>query len=543
MRVLGLGGSNHDLSAALYENGQITVYIEEERLNRRKHCLDIGMGAARALAVDYCLEAAGLQFNQIDIVACNDILTPLYGQRYRRHQKTYNHHLTHAASAFYTSGFEHAAVLVLDGYGSALPSGDGVETISILAADASGIRRLRCSGGPLSREGATPVFENSLGGLYLTVTRAVGFGFLEEGKTMGLSAYGLPRYVEELSNFFGFDGVALRFSAANEAALIKWISEELAGARGETELFQVKADFACAAQHWLQSIVLDLAREAKRLSGSSNLCIAGGVALNSVANWLVQRDSGFTNIFVPPFCHDAGTSIGAAYLAARECAPDTVKPTSPISAYLGREYSQDEIERTVAAFADQLIVTRPEDAFGEVARLLESGQIVGFFQGKSEAGPRSLGHRSILADPRRGEMKDIINRRIKHREPFRPFAPVVLAERQHRYFDCSVTSPYMLLIAPVRLEARHLIPAVTHADGTARLQTVTPNLSPELAILLHKFEELSGVGVLLNTSFNDNGEPIIETPADAIRCFLKIDLDALIVGPFVLRRRPQDQTQ
>jgi carbamoyltransferase len=318
----------------------------------------------------------------------------------------------------------------------------------------------------------------------------------------------------------------------------EWVSREFIEAFGpprepESQMDQRHHDIAAALQAVTEEIGLHLTRSLQRTTGEQNLCLAGGVALNCVMNGRILRESGFKDVFVQPMANDAGTSLGAAlYVYHMKLGHPRVEPLRDI--YLGSEFTSEEFGKALGRHPVRW--HRSEDPAREVAHLLADGKIIGWFQGRMEVGPRALGNRSILADPRRAEMKDVINARVKHREGFRPFAPSVLEEKADDYFDRAYTSPYMILNFEVRPEKRDVIPAVTHVDGTARVQTVARAVNPLYYRLIEEFERLTGVPVLLNTSFNVRGEPIVHTPDDAIRCFLSTGMDRLVLGDHIVEK-------
>ncbi|MBB6729982.1 carbamoyltransferase [Cohnella zeiphila] len=545
MNVLGLGGSMHDFSACLVSDGTIRFAVEDERLSRIKHSDGLDAAAlASGLAARYCLDAAGLSAEDVDLFVGNDILDPRYGRSLARAGipvRAINHHLAHAASAFYPSDFEEAAILVVDGSGSLIDPEQGLnETVTFYCGENANIRELRKDAGKAVQVSPYPKVQDSVGGLYTTVTEALGFKRFDEGKTMGLAAYGTDRYVRDFYDFYELteDG---RFRCDERHARRRTLFELrlLRPSRGADELFQIKADIAYALQFHLERILVAFCDYLHRATGSRNLCLAGGVALNSVANRIVLERTPFERLFVQPAASDNGTAIGSALYGWHSLLgqPRDAASLPSFNPYLGREYDDADVEQALAPFRDRLDIVRPDDICKETARLLSEGRIVGWFQGRSEIGPRSLGNRSILADPRRAGMKDVINARIKHREPFRPFAPIVPEEDQEQYFELSHPSYYMLLVPKVREDKHSVIPAVTHRDGTGRVQTVSAALNPKLHKLTNDFRKLTGVPVLLNTSFNDNGEPIVESPADAVACFLKIDLDHLVLHDFLLSKK------
>ncbi|WP_433074090.1 carbamoyltransferase family protein [Dactylosporangium sp. CA-052675] len=545
MRVLGLGGSHHDYGACLVRDGVVVSAVEEERLTRVKMAFGLGPRLAKAEAVDYVLGEAGLGVDDVDLVVANDFLNPVYAARFGDRVHWIGHHLSHAASTFYTSPFEEAAVLVLDGRGSDVGTDAGLccETTTSYRAGPSGLRPLTAHAGrvTLADERSVDPCEDSIGWMYELVSREIGFGGpggQGAGKTMGLAAYGGPRYVDAMRECYSLADGRFRQSTQQQIAMRRHIQSELAKA-GERGRDEVRADLAHAVQHHVERVIVELARWLHKQTGQPRLCLAGGVALNSVANFKILEETPFEEVHIVPAAGDSGTSLGAALYGHHEHggAGWTPRP-EPFSPYLGREYGTADIDAALNAVSDRVRVSRPAELLVTVALRLAAGDVVGWFQGRSEIGPRALGNRSILADPRPAWMKDRINEKVKHREPFRPFAPIVRQARQAEFFGTDVPVHYMLLVAPVLEHKRQQIAAVTHADGSARLQTVTAALNPRLDALLAAFERLTGVPVLLNTSFNDNDEPIVESPADAVRCFLNTDLDALVLGDTLVTKVP-----
>lgn len=550
MRVLGLGGSHHDYCASLVDDGRVVSGIEEERLTRVKIAFGLGPRLQRCLAARYVLDEAGVTDADVDLVVANDFLNPVYSLRYRDRVQWIGHHLSHAASTFYTSPFERAAVLVMDGRGSAYEV-DGElrgETITHYVGDSDGLRVVRATQGRVTltdRRSEDP-YEDSLGWMYEAVSKSIGFvnahAMGEPGKTMGLAPYGTSRYLDALAPYYQAGDGEFRQSTAQQMALRALVSQELARAGTDQARDEVRADFAFAVQSHTESVVLELARWLHNRTGERNLCLAGGVALNSVANYKLLEQTPFERIHIVPAAGDQGTGLGAALHGYYGIAGKPWQPSAePFSPYLGRAYDEAAALRALDPHGDRVVVSRPADVYADVAAEIAGGAVVGWFQGRSEIGPRALGNRSILADPRDPGMKDRVNAKVKHREAFRPFAPVVLEHRQTEYFTSAAPAYYMLLVPQVREDRRTEIPAVTHVDGSARLQTATPALNPELCELLTAFDRLTGVPVLLNTSFNDNNEPIVETPQDAVRCFLGTQLDVLVLGRLVVRKTGEDK--
>ncbi|MAQ95864.1 MAG: hypothetical protein CMM84_20350 [Rhodothermaceae bacterium] len=594
MTVLGLSCFYHDAAAALVRDGEIVAAAQEERFTRRKHDPSFPSNAAA-----YCLAEAGIEAADLDAVAFYDkpLLTferlletylayaprglgsflqamPLWLRRklwtpdiLRKELGGYEgplvfaeHHRSHAASAFYPSPFERAAVLTTDGVGEWATTSWGV-------GDGAGL--------DLRQE---IHFPHSLGLLYSAFTTFCGFRVNSgEYKLMGLAPYGEPRYVDTIlehlidlradgsyrlhADAFTFP-VGLRMTGRRFETLFGGPAREPEG-----PLTQREMDLARSVQAVVEEAVLRMARHVHVETGEADLCLAGGVALNCVANGRLLREGPFERIWVQPAAGDAGGALGAALVATHEWAGlgRTVHPEDGMhGSYLGPQWSVAEVRAALDAEGLTYETLADDDALCDrVAGLLAEEKTVGWFQGRAEFGPRALGHRSILADPRGRAVQRRVNLQIKFRESFRPFAPSVLAERADEVFDLGGTgnaesgatrsrpspdSPYMLLVGPVRgatVEGEGLgrmggvqstVPAVTHVDGSARVQTVTEARNGLYYHLLKAFEARTGCPVLVNTSFNVRGEPIVHAPADALRVFRRTHMDALAIGPFVLTR-------
>ncbi len=419
-----------------------------------------------------------------------------------------NHHLAHACSTFFSSTFPDAAILIVDGRGS------DYETQSLFEGDDRSIRRVAHTD------------TIGIGLMYAAVTHAIGFGLLQEGKTMGLAPYGrdLPeRFLQIGKNYNGIVTDYSDFCVEGNYELKKPI---------KIETFEQKSCAAFDAQKECEEALLHLAEYARTMTGKKQLCLSGGVALNSVANDVIRKSGIFEEVFINPASSDTGIPLGAALYGYHVIA-DRPRMTREVSPYIGPLYGKQEIETAVKLAEGRCRIVR-ENVLEQVADMLAANKIIGHFHGRSEMGPRALGNRSILMSPMKAENKDILNSRVKHREAFRPFAPACLEERAEEFFEIDCPSPYMLLVPMVRKEKRAIIPAVTHVDGTGRLQTVSEKDNPRFRRLIELFGQRTGVPVLLNTSFNDNGEPIVETPADTVRCFLKVNLDALLLEDVLL---------
>lgn len=592
MRVLGISAFYHDSAAAIVVDGNIEAAAQEERFTRRRHDESFP-----ANAVAYCLRAAGTTLDAIDYVAYYEkpflkferlletyvAFAPRGFQSFRRaipawfHDKLFQksilvrelehlgasrsigdrllfaeHHVSHAASAFYPSPFESAAILTMDGVGEWATTTAGVGTGNRLE---------------LSREIAFP---HSLGLLYSAFTYATGFRVNSgEYKVMGLAPYGRPRFVETILSHLidvkedGSYRLNQRyFDYATGLTMTNDAFHELFGVepRSPEQLLEpIHLDLAASVQAVTELVVLRLARALRRETGNPRLCLSGGVALNAVANGKVLRDRAFDEVWIQPAAGDAGGAVGAALAAFHEVAgsPRTVRRSDGMrGAFLGPAFSMGEVEADLRSAG--LTYERLDDAalFSETAADLAAGLAIGWFQGRMEFGPRALGARSILADPRSPDMQRRLNEKIKFRESFRPFAPAVLREDVAEWFDLDVDNPYMLVVADVlekhrrhpRAELEGLaklrephsdIPAVTHVDYSARVQSVDAGRNPRFHALISAFKERTGCGVLINTSFNIRGEPIVCTPTDAIRCFLGTKLDRLVIENFIVRKDDQ----
>ena len=593
--MLGLSAFYHDSAAALVVDGEIIAAAQEERFTRKKH--DAGYPRH---AIDYVLSAGGLTPSDIDYVAFYEkpflkferlletyvsmaprgfksfaMALPLW-IREKLYQKDLlstelnslvkadwnaklvfsEHHLSHAASAFFASPFHDAAVLTMDGVGE-------WATTSLAIGHGNALT--------IERE---IHFPHSLGLLYSAFTYYTGFRVNSgEYKLMGLAPYGEPKYVSKImenlidvkpDGSFRLDMKYFDYCAGLTMTSHRFDQIFGGPARNpEDPLTQRHMDLAASVQFVLEEVVLRLARSIATQTGMRNLCLAGGVALNCVANGKVLRDGCFEKIWIQPASGDAGGALGAALAASYMhlgVPRKVVSPDSMHGSYLGPSYADDEVETALHRVGARFVKVTDAELFTKTADCLASGLAIGWLQGRMEFGPRALGNRSILGDARSPAMQKILNLKIKYRESFRPFAPVVLADDAADYFDLNVESPYMLIVAPVRQERRRPvsaeeaalfgieklnvprsdIPAVTHVDYSARVQTVRQDTNPKLYALLSIFKERTGCSVLANTSFNVRGEPIVCTPEDAFRCFMGTDLDILVVGNCVLRKEDQD---
>jgi carbamoyltransferase len=559
--ILGLNAYHGDAAAALVVDGGLVAAAEEERFNRVKHCAGFP-----AEAVRWCLADAGVEPGDLDHVAVSrdpranlwpklhralrtrpsylkarlenarligDIggeLERVLGSPVRAELHNVEHHQAHAASAFFVSPFEEAAILSVDGFG---------DFASTLLAAGRGNRFE-----VLERV----LFPHSLGIFYTAITQWLGFPkYGDEGKVMGLAPYGDPeRHLEQMREVVRLEGLFELgldyFAHPREGVDLTWAdgtptigrlySEKLVESFGEP---RPDEDVAAALQAVLEEAYLHLVRELGRRTGLPNICLAGGVALNAVANGRIRPETGFDGVFVQPAAGDSGTAVGAAFWVWNQ---HLGRPRGFVMehAYTGPGYSEEECAAAVGAAGLEAARLGDEELFPEVARRIAAGEVVGWFQGRMEFGPRALGNRSIVVDPRRADMKDVLNARIKHREPFRPFAPSILAEATGDWFEQDYPSPFMVLVYKTRTEKRSEIPAVNHVDDTGRLQTVEERVNPRYHRLISEFARLTGVPIVLNTSFNEN-EPIVMSPEHAVDTFTKTRMDTLVLENLLVSRR------
>lgn len=559
MNVLGIGGYSHDSAAVLVCDGELVAGVAEERLTRRKH-----QGGIPRRAAQYCLDTAGLTPDDIDHIGCymrpglrmakrlpyrllKLFRSPAYSAAYLGYEFVHNaqyvigmkslcgkktklhfmeHHPAHAASAFLVSPFDEAALLSIDYIGewAATWAGRGQGT------------QIRCL--------QAANYPNSLGVFYSALTDYLGFlRASDEYKVMGLASYGEPEYFDEFSKIIKIrpDGwydidlswLQCHYLPGSRCGYFspKFIKRFGLKRKKDEPIEERHRNIAASVQKVLEEVVLSMLRRLHEETGLTKLCMAGGVALNCAMNGRLLRESPFDEIYVQPAAGDDGIAIGAAYQLYHRYSG---KPRSLVMrhALLGPAYSNEEIRR----FLDMAKVPyeEPESLEERAAELIADGKIVGWYQGRMEFGPRALGSRSILADPTRPEMKDLLNKYVKHREDFRPFAPSCIEARAKDYFTNCHSSPFMLFVYPVIAEQQARVPAITHIDGTARVQTVTEETNPRYYRLIEAFERLRGVPMVLNTSFNVMGEPIVNTPEDAVRCFYSTGMDALAIGDFVV---------
>ncbi len=589
--ILGISAFYHDSAAALLRDGEIVAAGSEERFTRIK-----GDSGFPSRAVAYCLREAGIQAKDLAYVGFYDkpllkferiletylgiapqgfksflmagplwIKDKLYMDRQIREALDYEgellyaeHHESHAASAFFPSPFEEAAVLTMDGVGEWATASIGMGR----GRDLTLLRELR--------------WPDSLGLLYSAFTYYTGFKVNSgEYKVMGLAPYGEPKYVDliyrELMDLREDGSFTLNqryFNYLGGLTMTNGAFDALFGGPPrvpETNLTQKEMDLARSVQVVCEEVMLRMARSAQKETGSRNLCLAGGVALNCVGNGRLLREGPFENIWIQPAAGDAGGALGVAQLIWHRHLkrPRTVVPGKDAmrGAYLGPHFSPEEIEKFLKAQGAVYQRLDRLDLLAQTADLLAQEKIIGWFDGRMEFGPRALGSRSIIGDPRSPKMQADMNIKIKFREGFRPFAPSVLRERVNDYFELDRDSPYMLLVAPVKKErqiamtsaqqklwgiqqlnvVRSDIPAVTHIDYSARIQTVSRDTNPNYYDLIKEFDQRTGCGVIVNTSFNVRGEPIVCTPADAYQCFMRTHIDALVLYPFLLHKGDQPE--
>ena len=567
MYNLGISCYYHDSAAALLKDGHVIAAVEEERFSRKKFD-----DSFPEKAIQWCLDEAEIKSNQIDSVAFydkpvlkferlldnyiavaprglfsfldvipkwihkrlwikNEIKKSLKG--FKGEIIFPEHHMSHAAHAFYTSPFDESAILTIDGVGE-------WSTTSYGYAKNNEIQ--------LSKDIKWP---HSLGLFYSAFTYFLGFKVNEgEYKLMGLSSYGTPKYYDLILNNLidvkddGSIHLNMKYFAFTyDKVMTNKKFSELFGISPKTKdekTLQIHFDIGASAQKVLEDIILKMTNHVHKITKMKNLCIGGGVALNGVANYKILKESLFDNIHIPPSPGDAGSAVGAAqylYYIYHKNSRNISKDNAEIineNIYVGPSYSNDQIIK----FLDSKNITYEsfdrESLLKKTAQLIADGNIVGWYQGKMEWGPRALGNRSILADPRREDMKDILNAKIKHRESFRPFAPSILEEYASEYFEIDVPSPYMLMVAPVKKPKE--IPAVTHVDGTGRLQTVSKNTNSLYYDLISEFKKITGVPVIINTSMNVMGEPIVNTPEQAYQMIVKTDMDYIVMGNNLVKK-------
>jgi len=596
--ILGISAFYHDSAAALIVDGEIIAAAQEERFTRKKHDPSYPVNA-----IDYCLSEAGISLDQVDYIAFYDkpflkferlletyvafapkgfqsfrmsmpiwlreklFLKDMLIKEIKKVDKNFDdsklmfgeHHFSHAASAFYASPFERAVVLTLDGVGewatTTVAIGKGHE-LNI-------VKEIH--------------FPHSLGLLYSAFTYYTGFRVNSgEYKVMGLAPYGEPKYkdliLDKLIDLKEDGSFRLVQSYFNYATGLTMVNQKFADLFGEPvrkpdtdKLTQFHMDIAASVQAVTEEVVLTMTRALANEYNIPNLCMAGGVALNCVANGKILRDKAFKDIWIQPASGDAGGALGGALAVWHKELnnPRIVNPNDAMQgSYLGPAYEQDFIENELSTCGAKFDSVAEDEMIEQTAQALADGKAIGWFQGRMEFGPRSLGGRSILGDPRSEKMQKTLNLKVKYRESFRPFAPSVLREDVSEWFEADYNSPYMLLVDDVKKDKRiemtkeeeslfgidklnikrSEIPAITHVDYSARIQTVHKETNPKYHALITKFKEKIDCSVVVNTSFNVRGEPIVCTPEDAFKCFMGTELDMLVVGNCVLRKEQQDKS-
>jgi carbamoyltransferase len=576
MIIIGINAYHADASAAIFVNGQLIAAIEEERFTRIKH-----WAGFPALSIQFCLQEAGIGFEQVDFFAIGRdpkaklfkkllylasnpsgsvgvikdrlanskkvasietelaIISGLPATFFAGKIRQVEHHRSHIASAFFASPFDEAACCSIDGSGDFTTTMIGVgkgNDINILdSVD----------------------FPHSLGIFYTAFTQLLGFPhYGDEYKVMGMAPYGKPIYLEQLKKviqltsdgLFKLDLAYFRNAARgvisygdnNVPVVASMYSDKMVDLFGpprkpEEPLAQAHKDLAASVQRTTETVIFHILESLRKRTGLNNVCIAGGVAQNSVANGKITTHTGFKNVYLPSAGHDAGISMGAALYVQHQLEKMPRQPAI-MSAYTGSHFSNAQIKQLLSGRG--IVFTEYEDAdlYDTITNCLVNGGVVGWFSGRAEFGPRALGGRSIIADPRREDAKAILNAKIKRRESFRPFAPSILKEYAAEYFEQTAEVPFMEKVFRIKADKQPLIPAVTHADGTGRLQTVDKNISPRYYALIDAFRQKTGIPILLNTSFNEN-EPIVNQPEEALNCYLRTNMDMLVMENIVVTLR------
>ena len=574
MYILGINAFHGDSSACLLKDGKVLCATEEERFRRVKH-----WAGFPSEAIKFCLEDEGISIEQVDHITIsrdpkanffkkvthslkNSIsistiwnrltnakkvssvkgelskIFKLHESEIKAEVHNIEHHRSHIASSFFASRFDKSAILSVDGFGdftstmTAIGKGNKFEVLDEVN------------------------YPHSLGVFYSTVTQFLGFpNYGDEYKVMGLAPYGEAKYLKELEQILtltddGFfklnkkyfkhfkEGVAMSWDGGSPIIeslfTLEWEKLFRTAREQNDELEQFHIDLAASVQKFTEKVLFHMLNHLQKKTGCENICITGGVAQNSVANGKILESTNFKNIYIPSAGHDAGTSIGSAlYLYNQILRNERLEEIT--SAYFGKKSSQEEIVKFLEKESVKYEIYSDEDLYEKVSDKLVDGGVVGWFQGRAEFGPRALGHRSIIVDPRRKDAKYLLNDKIKRRESFRPFAPSILKEAVSDYFVQKDTVPFMEKVFDIKKEKYDEIPAVTHVDGTGRLQSVDNEVSPRYHKLISKFAEKSGVPILLNTSFNEN-EPIVNKPEEALSCFLRTKMDMLVMENIIVER-------
>lgn len=572
MNILGINAYLHSSSVCLMKNGIVKGSVEEERLTRVKYTADFPFHS-----LNWSLDNNNMKIEDIDIIGfawnpykeivhsgihflkyfpktlnafkpgttdtpilprimrCINLereIQRLYPSYNKKTKMMYlDHHLTHSATAYYSSPYDDAAILVMDGLG------DNYDSLSIWVGTGNKIRKIK-----------SVKFPHSLGTYYLSFVTHLGFKETSgPGKVMGLSSYGTDKYMTDFADCIKYKGNAT-YKVNTSKTLYhvygrnKPISTELEKVIGHKrlpneEVNQRHADIAYALQKKLEEVILEIIKDVKTLTGKDKLCIGGGVALNSVANGMIKSSGVFDEVFVCSAPDDSGTSQGAAQYLSHHILdlPRSNEHYSKL-AYKGPSYTRSQVEKCIDLFKDRIKYTKSENIYLDTADLISLGKIVGWFQDEMEFGPRALGSRSILGDPRNPKMKDILNKKVKFRENFRPFAPAVLEEHLSEYFVTQVDSPFMSFVTKVKPKNQNKIPSGVHVDDTSRLQTVSDKTNLKFRKVIEAFYEKTGIPMVINTSFNINNEPIVCSPADAIECLLKTGMDYLVIDDFIVQK-------
>ena len=540
--VIGFGGSSHDFSSAIAVDFDLKYIIEEERLSRRKHGEAWWYQNPVKLSLNYCLKAAEKDIDEVDMFVSSDLLPERVISEFPKHKlQLFPHHLCHAASAVILAPkpSQRIGVIVYDGMGSSQPVEQqgmvGRETFSFYVYERGSFETIGQTKG-LSHNESTDFpmgSSNSIGHLYELVTLALEFGPFQEGKTMGLASHGYPKFLPLLEEYTTLNNDPDNCFTCEpfKTDLADQIEQALTR---ENYSFAVKADMAASIQALQEKVLLHCWTFLEPYAPDC-LVVVGGCGLNSVANGkLASHLPENMPLVIPPFTGDSGLGIGAIKLYELQCSKQSQQLTfrqQTISAKIarpGRSYSQREIYEAIRNCYPQVVVDKSVTGPQCLAKKIANGEIIAVFNGGSEFGPRALGGRSIIADPRRDDVRERINRLIKKREPFRPLAPIILQQHYAEFFaDESQADPFMIKVADVLPEVVQLIPSVVHVDNTARVQVTNEQLDPFLTELLLALKDLTGIPIVLNTSFNRRGEPIVETPTDALDCMLSLELDGL----------------
>ncbi len=579
MIILGINAYHADSSAAIFVNGKLVAAIEEERFKRIKHWAGFPQ-----LAIEFCLREAGISYEQVDhfaigrdpkakffkkllYLAANPKgsfsvrkdrvsnsrkvssldkelanISGLTPEAFKGKVAQVEHHRSHLASAFFASPFDEAALLSIDG------SGDFTTTM-IGIGKGNNIKVLD-----------SVDFPHSIGIFYTAMTQLLGFPhYGDEYKVMGMAPYGEPKYLDKLNDVVritkdGLFTLNLKYFRSATQGVISYgddnvpivepmFSDEMVKLFGEPrkkdeELTQHHKDLAASVQRFTERVIFHILENLQKRTGLENICIAGGVAQNSVANGKIISNTSFKNVYIPSAGHDAGISIGAALYVQHQILNFPRQPSIK-TAYTGSRFSNNEIKNTLQKKNILFAELEDEVLFEKITECLVKGGVVGWFNGRAEFGPRALGGRSIIADPRRNDAKENLNLKIKRRESFRPFAPSILKEYVSEYFELNDDVPFMEKVFLIKKEKRSEIPAVTHVDGTGRLQSVDKEISPRYYALIEAFRKKTGVPILLNTSFNEN-EPIVNSPSEALDCYLRTNMDMLVMENIVVERLPTE---